>query len=49
MKDRALGELAIVETDHCCPLNFKGSSKSMEARTAVSMVTSIFEVGGGFI
>jgi len=39
------GELGQVKTDHWCPCNFKGSSKSMEARAALSMVIAMFNLG----
>ncbi len=44
-----LGELGRVKTDHRCPHNFKGSSKSMEARGALSMVIAMFNLGKNYI
>jgi len=41
-KDDNIGELTWIATDHRCPRNFNGSSKSMEARAAVSMTTTMF-------
>jgi len=43
-KDDGVGELMQIATDHHCPKNFSGSSKSMEARAAVSMITKMFEL-----
>jgi len=43
-KDDDIGELTQVLIDHCCPKNFNGSSKSREARAAVSMITKMFEL-----
>jgi len=42
-KDEQPGKLPFIEKDHCCPRNYNGTSKSMEARSALSMVAKIFE------
>jgi len=44
-KDAELSELPTGVTNHCCPLNFKGSAKSMDVHAAVSMVKSVFASG----
>jgi len=44
-KDAEPGELPTRDNDHRCPLNFKGSAKSMEARAAVALIMKVFESG----
>jgi len=34
-KDEQPGKLPFIEKDHCCPRNYNGTSKSMEARSAL--------------
>jgi len=44
-KDEQPGKLPFIKKDHCCPCNYNGTLKSMEARSVLSMVTKIFEGG----
>jgi len=44
-----LGELGMVVTDHQCPHNFKGPSKSTEARAALSIVIAMFNMEKNYI
>jgi len=48
-KDDQPGKLSFIEKDHRCPCNYNGTSKSMETRSALSMVTKIFEGGKAYI
>jgi len=44
-KNKEPGKLPTRDNDHCCPLNFKGSAKLMEARAAVALIMEVFESG----
>jgi len=44
-KDAEPGELPTRDNDHHCPLNFKGSAKSMEAHAAVVLIMEVFKSG----
>jgi len=49
MKNETPGKLPYIEKDHHCPHNYNGMSKAMEARSALSMVTKIFEGGKAYV
>jgi len=43
------GEESEEEKDHRCPMNFDGSSKSMEPRGAVACITALFKTGIAYV
>jgi len=47
--NEVLGELPMDHQDHCCSMNFRGSSKSMEPHGAVACVTALFNTGIAYI
>jgi len=44
-----VGELANSKDTHCCPQNFSGSSKSMEACGAIKLVTEMFDFNDAYV
>jgi len=44
-KDKIPGVLPKIDQGHCCPQNYSGSAKSMEANGAVAMVTELYNTG----